>query len=498
MAAQPAIKAPTANEQNQLIALYQAGRHAELEKQANQLLQRYPDSGFGWRILSAALAMQGKDSFHALQRTAELLPQDAKIHNNLGDLYAKQDKLKEAESCFRKATQINPAYEDAQLNLGIVLAQFGKLSEAEKCFRQTLAINPNCAEAHFHLALKRKLKQRDDIDFRTLVATEQQIQNKTLSLSKRDEFMLNFALGKSYDDIGDADLAFRHFAEGARLKRETLQYSALSETQTTSELIHILDAGRLAHLRASGNTSKVPIFVVGMPRSGTTLTEQIIASHPEVHGAGELPDLFNITQRNIAGISYPGNMRLLDQSRISAWANEYLVSIQQHNPAARHITDKLPANFMMLGLIHVMFPNAKVIHVKRNPVDTCWSCFTTLFINDLVPWSYDQAELGNYYVNYARIMEHWRQVLPNDAFLEVHYEDLVQDREAQARRLIEYCELDWNEACLESHKHERSVKTASMLQVRKPIYTSSIQRWRNYEKHLGPLLDVLGDLVPNR
>lgn len=173
-------------------------------------------------------------------------------------------------------------------------------------------------------------------------------------------------------------------------------------------------------------------------------------------------------------------------------------ALKRHAPNARHITDKMPANFMAVGLIHLMLPNAKIIHVKRNPVDTCLSCFTRLFKNKYQGYTYDLVELGRYYVDYVRMMDHWRSVLPADAFMVVQYEDIVADQATQAKRLIDYCGLKWHDACLSFHKTRRSVRTASLTQVRQPIYTSSIERWRPYEPFLGPLLDALGDIVSDR
>lgn len=493
--AQPTSRTPTANEQNHLIALYKAGRYAELENQATLLLQRYPDSGFGWKILSGALMAQGKDALHALQQTAKLLPQDAEVLSNLGDVLAKRELLSEAESCFRRAISLKPTYEDALHNLGTMLVQLGKIDEAEACFRKVLDINPDCIEARVFIAQHKKVGG-DDENHKALIQLEQRVQNQSLVLPLKDRLHLQFALGKSYDNIKDADQAFHHYAEGARLKRQTFQYNSSDETRNVDELIRIFDAKTLNRLRGNGDASELPIFVVGMPRSGTTLTEQILASHPEVHGAGELNDLLTITQRNISGVAYPGSLRLLDSTRLASWAIEYLTALRQRAPNAKRISDKLPANFMSIGLIHLMLPNAKIIHVNRNPMDTCLSCYTMLFKDNNVPWSYDLRELGTYYSDYARLMDHWRKVLPEGSFLDIHYEDIVRDREAQSRRLIEYCGLSWDDKCLESHKTERTVKTASILQVREPVYSSSVDRWKRYEKHLRTLLDALGDRAP--
>ncbi len=314
---------------------------------------------------------------------------------------------------------------------------------------------------------------------------------------------LHFALGKCYDDSGDYDKAFPHFMAGCKMKRAKLTYDPANAERQFAGLMEIFDQAAIDRLRGSGDPpgdpSGVPVFVLGMPRSGTTLTEQIIASHPDVYGAGELHDLLRIAERNIGGattpVSFPDNLRALDRQTLTAWGAEYVAGLKQRAPDAKRITDKMPANFFAVGLIHLMLPNAKIIHVNRNPVDTCLSCFTRLF-NRKQEHTYDLAELGQYYVHYARLMDHWRKVLPAGAFLDVQYEDIVADQEAQARRLIAYCGLEWNDACLDFHNTKRSIRTASVTQVRQPIYTSSVERWRHYEKFLGPLLDALGDLAP--
>jgi hypothetical protein len=197
-------------------------------------------------------------------------------------------------------------------------------------------------------------------------------------------------------------------------------------------------------------------------------------------------------------VSFPNNFRILNKELLTEWGANYVVALKRRAPGARHITDKMPANFLAVGLIYLMLPNAKIIHVKRSPMDTCLSCFTRLFRRKQQGHTYDLAELGRYYADYVRLMNHWRSVLPAGSFLEVQYEDIVADQALQARRLIEYCGLEWNDNCLNFHKTQRPIRTASLTQVRQPIYTSSVERWRPYEKFLEPLLNALGDLVPNR
>ena len=194
------------------------------------------------------------------------------------------------------------------------------------------------------------------------------------------------------------------------------------------------------------------------------------------------------------GAGFPNNILALNQADIGTWAADYVAGLQSRAPDARRITDKMPTNFFFIGLIYLMLPNAKIIHVNRNPMDTCLSCFTQLFSRGHEQ-TYDLSELGRYFVNYSRLMAHWRSVLPTGAFLEVQYEEIVADQETEARRIIDFCGLDWNNACIDYHKLNRPVNTASMTQVRQPIYKSSVERWRPYEKFLGPLLDVLGELA---
>ena len=618
--------APSPAELNHLLALFNAGHHAELEKQARSLLERYPDSGFAWKVLGVTLQVQGKDSLSALRKAAEFLPGDAEAHYNLGNTLLLLGRLDEAEASYRRALQINPDDADTHFNLGNVLRNLGRLAEAEAGYRRALQlkpehaevhgnlgnillesgrldeaeasyrralqfrpdyamahcnlgslfqdlgrlseaeasyrralqlrpdwvdgyinlgstllyldrideadsllrlalrirpdcaeaysnlgdillaqgrmeeaeascrralqINPDLAAAHLLLALARKAQVGDE-NLATLIAAWEAARSSKKPLPNKDAISLHFALGKSHDDIGDYATAFPHFLEGCRLKRATFDYDPDRVAQHFAGVMRNFDAATLDRLRGGSDPSQLPIFVLGMPRSGTTLVEQIIASHPEVYGAGELNDLAMILRHDITGAVFTDNLRSLDQTRLAAWGAEYVAGLQRRAPEARRITDKMPANFLAIGLIHLMLPNAKIIHVRRNPVDTCLSCFTTLFSHGQ-HHTYDLTELGRYYADYARLMEHWRKLLPAGAFLEVQYEDIVADQETQARRLIEYCGLEWNDACLDFHQNKRAVRTASMSQVRQPIYKSSVERWRPYEKFLGPLFDALG------
>ena len=430
------------------------------------------------------------------RRAVALAPQKAEMCSQLGNIYTEMARSEEAREMFEKALVIDPECNEALLGLGHLCMESGDMEKAEALFRQALALKEDNLPARFHLAQVRKVTAGDE-NLTALEAAERAARYPAHPLSAKKRMTLHFALGKCYDDSKQYDKAFPHFLEGCRLKRATYDYDANEVTKHFDSIMRTFDRNTIERLRGAGDISAVPIFVLGMPRSGTTLTEQIIASHLDVHGAGELPDLLAIAQRPANGATYPENILAIDRAQLTSWGADYVAGLSKRAPEVKHITDKMPANFFAVGLIHLMLPNAKIIHVNRNPVDTCLSCFTRLF-NRKQNQTYDLAELGRYYVDYARLMNHWRRVLPAGVFLDVQYEEIVADQEAQARRMLDYCGLEWSDACLDFHKHKRSIRTASVTQVRQPIYKTSVERWRSYEKHLGPLLDALGDLAPGR
>lgn len=450
--------------------------------------------------MGLANTLQALENLPAAEQAAsnaiQIDTNNPKAHTVLGGIYAELTQPEQAEKEYDRALALDPECDEALLGLGHLCMEIGQMDRAEELFRRALEFKPDNIAARIHISQVKKVKSGDD-NFAELLKEEK----KSASLSENKKMSLHFALGKCFDDCKDYATAFPHFIEGCRIKRAKLFYDPANAARQFTGVMDIFDDATIAHLRGAGDPSGVPVFVLGMPRSGTTLTEQIIASHPDVHGAGELHDLLAVAERNLAGGSaqtnFPDNLRALDHKTLTAWGAEYVAGLQRRAPTAQRITDKMPANYFAVGLIHLMLPNAKIIHVNRNPVDTCLSCFTRLF-NRKQEHTYDLAELGQYYVHYARLMDHWRKVLPAGTFLDVQYEDIVADQEAQARRLIEYCGLEWNDACLDFHNTKRSIRTASVTQVRQPIYTSSVERWRHYEKFLGPLLDALGDLAPNR
>jgi tetratricopeptide (TPR) repeat protein len=417
--------------------------------------------------------------------------QDKNVLVTLASVYIELSKTDEAQEIFEGILKNDPTHVGALLGLATLKIEMGDLKTAESFIRDALNIKEDNMQARFLLAQVKKVKPEDE----NLVKLNGFLEGpKTLHSHQR--IPLYYALGKSYDDIRDFDKAFDFYARGAALKREKIQYSVEEETSQIDAIIEIVNQDFIEKFsREEMNASTLPIFVLGMPRSGTTLTEQIIASHPKVFGAGELPYFMEVMQEKASEKNggYPYILKDLTQKDMKAMGNEYIRKLKLKDKDKRFITDKMPANYLNLGLIHLILPHAKIIHVKRNPVDTCISCFTRLFYRHQDA-TYDLTEVGRHYANYARLMDHWRQVLPKDSFFEVHYEAIVEDVEKEARKLIQYCDLPWDPSCLNFYELKRNVKTASVTQVRQPIYNSSVERWRHYEKNIGPLLKELDGL----
>jgi hypothetical protein len=291
-------------------------------------------------------------------------------------------------------------------------------------------------------------------------------------------------------DTGDTGQAFACLHRANSLKRASFAYDVTNDTAQMAQLARVIDADFLRRFAGAGATSGAPVFILGMPRSGTTLVEQILASHAAVAGAGELPVLPGVLARGL-GQSMPQGAEDQIRAAFRRMGEDYLRRVPALLAGQCRMTDSAAGIFQFAGLIHLMLPNARLIHCRRDPIDTCFSCYTKDFV-ELHRFAYDLTELGAYSRACAAIMAHWRTVLPDDRFMEIDYETVVGDLEGQARRLVAFCGLSWDESCLAFHQTSRVVRTASVNQVRQPIYASSIGRWRPYAPYLGPLLAALG------
>ena len=420
------------------------------------------------------------------QRALALKPSLFPAYNNLGNVLRRQGKLDEAVARFEHAVALNPDVAEVHKSLGNTLKQQGEFDRALASLERALALKPDHAEAHFSRTNLKTFRPGDP----DLAALEALAADPSRVPADRMVYV-HFALGKALEDVGEYNRAFEQWIAGNALKRREVDYDEASWQQTFRFVAKAFDASLLERLAGMGDPSPTPIFILGMPRSGSTLVEQILASHSQVHAAGELSNLDRVVRAvsDAAGqpIPYPGVGRW-DSTPIACggWGRHIWPACPRFRPARIGSPIRRRANFIYVGLIRLMLPNARIIHTMRDPVDICVSCFSRLF-NDL-PFTYDLGELGRYYRGYHELMAHWRLILPAGALLDVAYEDVVDDLERQARRLIDFCGLPWEDRCLNFHETSRPISTASNVQVRQPLYRSSLARWRRYEAYLEPLL----------
>lgn len=440
----------------------------------------------------AALWIDRKDLQKArttIDRALALKADHADSINILGRIAFEEGRTAEAVEHYRKALTIQPKLSEAFNNLGNSLKELGKFDEALAAYLEALAIDPRSAAAYINLADAHKFQPGDP----QIAAMEQLILDRECSDEERTQ--LHFALGKAYADVKRHEQSFDHFVAGSTLKRKELAYDETAMLGLFERIKTIFTGDLFRRSGGQGDPSTVPLFIIGMPRSGTTLVEQILASHPGVFGAGELADLGKVIGVvQIYGgqpVPFPEFVPSMGQQQLRQFGASYVARLRQRSATAERITDKLPANFLYAGLIHLALPNARIIHVMRNPVDTCLSCFSKLFTGEQAH-TYDLGELGRYYRAYQGLMAHWRKVLPPGVVLDVQYEEVVENIEAQARRIIAHAGLAWDESCLAFYENQRPIRTASATQVRQPIYGSSIGRWRPYKDRLLPLLAELG------
>lgn len=448
-------------------------------------LRLRPDYAEAHNNLGIALQLQNRieEAIEHFERAIALKPDNAEAHNNLGTALQEQGELKEAGNHYREALAIEPQNAVAHNNLGTVLKELGEFSEARAEHERALALQPDYPEAHYNRAEVATFRHGDP----EILALEA-LANRMDHLPQSKQVYIHFTLAKALDEVGEHARAFEHMITGNALKRQEIDYDEAGTRETFRLIADVFEPGLFERFQGAGDRSSVPIFVLGMPRSGSTLIEQILASHPSVLGAGELNTLTVVCNSRTS--SYPECMSHLSADGLRRLSEEYLATLPELPPGKSRITDKTPLNFLLVGLIRLILPNARIIHTVRDPVDTCISCFSKLFRSDM-KFSYSLAELGRYYRNYRELMAHWRSVLPIGSMLEVCYEDVVNNIEDQARRLLDYCGLPWDERCLSFYQTSRPVATASAVQIRQPLFRSSVHRWHRYKNYLQPLLSEL-------
>lgn len=518
-----------------------------------QVLAQLPDHPTALHYLGLVAQQTGHTAraVELLRRSIRLDPKDARAHNHLGQIVLSQKNTREAITCFERALEVDPQHIDSINNLANVLALNGERERAIELYRRALELDPRTINSTYNLAnalkdnasydealqlferalgiqpdhvpsrhnlgvlLEQKGRFEEAIEHYREVQRLQPGHVKSLAnlisirsyrpdaqtvdeaerrvarpdVPDEDRVKLHHGLGKYYDRQQRFDEAFAHFrAAKAVVRRMSGPFEESAVAAYFDRVIETFSADYFRNLRRGGSESQRPVFIVGMPRSGTTLTEQILASHPAIFGAGELQGIPDIAKS--LRPDYPQRITQLNAEEVASLAQRYLETAEALAPAeALRITDKLPVNFTHLGLIATLFPNARVIHCRRDPLDSGLSCFIELFRLSR-DFTTDVESIGRYYLQYERLMAHWREVLPLPLY-EQRYEELIADQEAGSRALVAHCGLPWDDACLNFQEADRTVMTPSRWQVRQPIYSSSIGRWRNYERHLAPLVRVL-------
>ena len=438
-------------------------------------------------LAARALALKELDrldeGLEAAKRAALAAPQSPEPHNAMGSVYQAMGQFEPALAAYLCAAALpGPAQMDAIANLGQLQMEFGRKEEAMKATAEAAKAFPDAPGILFAQTDLKTFAPGDPLigKMQALLARD--------GMSVSDRITLLFGLGKAFLDIGDSEAAFRHYDEGNRLKRATFAYDADANERWMARIAEVFSSDLLAAQADVGARSSLPVFIVGMPRSGTTLIEQILASHPLAHGAGELRTLYSLVDR--IG-DFPASFASLPEDRWKAIGDAYLAHVAPMAAGKRHVVDKMPSNFLLCGVIRIALPGAKIIHSRRDAADTCLSCYTKLFAGEQA-FSYDQSELGRFHRSYQALMAHWRETLPPSRFLEVDYEWVVGDTEREARRLLDFLGLPWDDRVLKFHETDRPVRTASVNQVRRPIYKTSTGRWRKHAAELGPLLAALG------
>ncbi len=445
-----------------------------------------PSYAAAYSNLAVAYREQGRwdAALECLEKALTLEPNLAGTHVNLGSLRRARGELDEAARCYERALALQPRDPETHYNLGNLLQEQGDFDAAARHYEQALRENPRHAKTHYNLALAHAYRSADQAPIARL---EQLLEDPAFSRDERAH--LHYALAKLCDDASRYDQAFRHYQAANELLR--VAFNREDYQASIDAIVSLFSPELIARLSSLGTPSDLPVLIVGMPRSGTTLVEQILASHPSIAGAGEREDLDRIARDlpSRLGAPYPACLRALEQATAHELARTYLDRLRSVSASAARVTDKMPTNYLHLGLLAILLPGARVIHCTRDPLDVCLSCYFQNFTHRL-PYTYDLADLGFVYRQYERLMAHWRAVLPATV-CEASYEELVRNQQAVSRALVAFCGLEWHDACLMFHRNKRPVQTASSWQVRQPIYTTSLARWKNYEKHLEPLRSAL-------
>lgn len=469
------------------------GAYADAESLFRNALSIMPGFAEPRMGLATVLFRQGRaeEAVAELRRILSSDPANEAATRQFANILGHLGRYEEALTAYERFLTAAEGSDMVRVGYGHMLKTVGRAEEAVAAYRAVLSRNPAHGEVWWSLANLKTMAFGDDDIGRMRAALAD-----PGGSSQDDRIHIHFALGKALEDAEEAESAFAHYAEGNRLVRSVLPHDADAFSAEVSRAIATMTPELFAALGGQGHPDTAPIFILGMPRAGSTLIEQILSSHSRVEGTAELPYISEIARELIAAAwqPYPELLAALDGERLKRLGQQYVERAQLHRSADRpHFIDKMPNNWFDIGLIHLILPNAKIIDARRNPLDCCFSNFKQHFVRGQA-FSYSLADMGRYYRDYVRLMDHVDRVLPGRVHRMVH-EDLIADPEREIRRMLAALDLPFEEACLRFHENARPVRTASSEQVRRPINRDGVERWRAYEPWLGPLRDALGDLT---
>lgn len=456
-----------------------------------ELAARWPDAAPAQAAIATFLCERGEPvaAYEHVEAWQAKAVTDVDTHHALARAWTGLGEHERAEAIYRDLVTADESDAQTASRLGNALQSQGQFDEAVEWLERALDLDPTRGGIYAALMSQRDYVMTDE----RLARMRELAADPTIDAASRDN--LYFALGHWYDQQGEASSAFTSFETANRLHATQEPFDRDRFDARVDRMINYFDADFFADRPATGVDSDKPVFVVGMPRSGTSLVEQIIASHPQAHGAGELEDMRRLVREVPTMLGgrqpFPKCLDRATSDQLAQWSERYLGALNGRAPEAARVVDKMPFNMLWLGLIALLFPNARVVYCRREAMDNCLSCYFQRFASGL-RFSYDLSELGQVYRQHERLMAHWADSLPL-SMLTVDYESLVAEPEPQIRRLIDFTGLDWDERCLAAHQTERSVRTASVWQVRQPVYTSSVARWKTYEPWLGELKTALAD-----
>ncbi|MGD2129856.1 MAG: sulfotransferase [Lysobacterales bacterium] len=490
----PRGRQPLSSQQNyrlqQATQAHEAGQLAFAEQAYRGLIAERVKQPQLFNNLAMICLQSGRlaEAHRLLKQALSIDPGFAAARMHLATVYEQSGKTKRALAIFERLVSEHPEMFIARYLMANLLKAQGKIEEATAHYLKIMEQQPNYTQAHFTYSGVHKYRDPGDPHIASMLELYEQD-----SLDADGKIHLAFALAKAFEDLEDYPRSFEYLEAGNDLRAAKYNYAIDSDRTLFENIAETFSPEALADLRVTGQASDRPIFIVGMPRSGTTLVEKILASHSEVFGGGELDFFYRLGASRFLSEASHFLFRPLNSYSREAYESigkEYLEKINRLNDRAVRITDKMPFNFMMIGLIRLALPNARIIHCVRDPRDTCLSIYRQNFTTENYRFAYNLRSVAQFHKLYQKLMEHWHRVFPGEIY-DIEYESLTRDAEAEIRRLLSACNLEWQDACLHFDKSEAMVRTASFYQVRQPMYTSSVQLWKRYESQLGPLFDEL-------